>query len=117
MPGRRLGHQAHHFRPGGQHVGQHGVAGGHAPRFTGGPEGHQRGGGQRQLARRGAGEELGVFGVGPGPTSLDVLHAQVVELLGHPQLVGHGERQTLGLAAVAQRGVVDLDAASYGGVS
>ena len=58
---------------------------------------------------RGPGEELVVLGVGPGPSALDVGDAQVVELLGHPQLVVDGERQPLLLAAVAQRRVEDVD--------
>jgi hypothetical protein len=37
------------------------------------------------------------------------VHAEVVELLGDAQLVLDGERDALELAAVAQRGVEDLD--------
>ena len=35
--------------------------------------------------------------------------AEQVELLRHPDLVGHGERKALGLAPVAKRGVENLD--------
>ena len=58
---------------------------------------------------RGPGEELLVLGVGPGPAALDEGDAEVVELLGHPQLVVDGERQALLLGAVAQGGVEDVD--------
>ncbi len=74
----------------------------------GGAEGHERGRVELELGR-GAPEERRVLGVGPGVPALDPLHAEVVELLGHPQLVVHGERDALELAAVAQRGVEDLD--------
>ena len=78
------------------------------PGAPGRAEGHQRGRGQAQLGR-GPGEELLVLGVGAGPSALDEGHAEVVELLGHPQLVVDGERQPLLLRAVAQRGVEDVD--------
>ena len=58
---------------------------------------------------RGPPEELLVLRVGAGPAALDVVHAEVVELLGDAQLVVDGERDALDLAAVAQRRVEDLD--------
>ena len=57
----------------------------------------------------GAPEEFGVLVVGPGPSPLDVAHAEVVELAGDSQLVLDGERDVLALRTVPQRGVVDLD--------
>ena len=49
------------------------------------------------------------FGLAPGQPPSMYCHAEVVELLGDPQLVLDGERQALLLAAVAQGGVVDVD--------
>ena len=63
---------------------------------------------ERQLLL-GPGEELDVLGVGAGPASLDEGDPEVVELLGHPELVVDRERQALLLAAVAQDGVEDVD--------
>ncbi len=73
-----------------------------------GPEGDQGGGRQAELGR-GPGEELLVLGVGSGPSPLDEGDAEVVELLGHAELVVHGERQALLLGPVAQRRVEDVD--------
>ena len=64
---------------------------------------------------RGPGEELRVLGIGPRPPALDEGHAEVVELLGHPQLVVHGQRQTLLLGAVPEGGVEDIDGGGQGG--
>ena len=58
---------------------------------------------------RGPGEELGVLRVGAGPAALDERHPEVVELLGHPELVVDGQGQALLLGAVAQGGVEDVD--------
>ena len=44
-----------------------------------------------------------------GPAALDVVHAERVEPLGDPQLVGDRERDALALRAVAQGRVVDFD--------
>ena len=71
-------------------------------------EGHQRRRAELQLLL-GPGEELDVLRVGAGPAALDEGDAEVVELLGHPQLVVDRERQPLLLAAVAQDGVEDVD--------
>jgi hypothetical protein len=54
-------------------------------------------------------EELLVLGVGTRPPALDELDAEMVELLGHSQLVVHRERQPLLLTAVSKGGVVDVD--------
>ena len=73
---------------------------------AGGPERGQGGVAPGQLG--GAGEVLGVLGVGAGPAALDDVDAEVVEQAGHPQLVGHGELEADLLGAVAQGGVVGL---------
>ena len=94
--------------PGLHQVGQDGVGLRLHAGPPGGAERHQRGGGQRQLLL-GPGEELDVLGVGPGPAALDERDPEVVELLGHPQLVVDREREALLLAAVPQNGVEDVD--------
>ena len=58
----------------------------------------------------GAGEELGVPGVGARPAALDEAHAEVVQVPGDGQLVRDGEVDALALRAVAQRGVEDMEA-------
>jgi len=110
---RRLGHDAD--RPGlGLHqVTQRPVVLGPDTGTPGRAECHQRGPGQAELLR-GAGEELGVLGVGAGPATLDEGHSQVVELLGHPQLVVDGQRQTLLLGPVPQRRVEHVHRAGQG---
>src|SRR5581483_3360225 len=72
------------------------------------PEGDQR---RRLQVELGDGtlEELVVLRVRPRPAALDVVHAEVVELLRDTELVVDGERDALELRAVAQRRVVDLD--------
>src|SRR5207248_942564 len=72
-----------------------------------------RAGLQLQLARYGPAEELDVLRVGTGPTTLDVVNPEMVELLGDSQLVVDGEGDALALAAVAQRGVEDLYGARH----
>ncbi len=57
-----------------------------------------------------AGEELGVLRVGARPAALDQIDAERVEPLGDRDLVGAGEGEALPLGAVAEGGVVDLDA-------
>ena len=61
----------------------------------------------------GALEELRVLRVGAGPAALDVVHAEVVELLGDAQLVLHRRRHALDLQAVAEGGVEHLDQAAF----
>ena len=53
-------------------------------------------------------EELDVLGIGTRPATLDEADPQVVELLGHAQLVVDGERQALLLTAVPEDGVEDV---------
>ena len=57
----------------------------------------------------GALKELVVLGVRPGPSPLDVVDAQLVELLCDPDLVGGDERDILRLGAVPERRVIYLD--------
>src|SRR6185295_1570918 len=55
-------------------------------------------------------EELLVARVRPRVPALDDVDAEVVQALDDAQLVVEGEGDVLGLGAVAQRGVVELDA-------
>ena len=66
---------------------------------------------RRSSSLPGAGEELGVLGVGARPTALDEADAQLVELARDGELVGDREVETLLLRAVAQGGVVDVERA------
>ncbi len=85
------------------------VLGGRAARAPGRAEGDQLGVLEGDF-RAGAGEELGVTGVGAGPAALDEAHSEVVQMPGDRQLVGDGEVDALALGAVAQGGVEDVEA-------
>ena len=106
VPG--LGHDAGDRCAGVDEVGQDGVVLGADPGATGRAERHQGGGREGELLAR-PGEELNVLGIGPGPSTLNEGDAQMVQLLGHPELVGHREGQPLLLAPVAQDGVENVD--------
>ena len=67
---------------------------------------------QLQLVGR-APEQFVVLRVGAGPTGLDVVDPEVVELLGDAQLVLDGERDALELRPIPQRRVVDLDLSCF----
>ncbi len=88
---------------------------GGGPGLAGGAERDERGVPQLQLPRRGAGEELGVLGHGPGPATLDVADPQRVEVAGDGELVGHRVADPLPLGTVAQRRVVDVEGVAEGG--
>ena len=68
-------------------------------------EGHELG--VPELGR--IGEEAVVGRVGAGPAALDVVDAQKVELARDRGLVGHGEIHALGLRAVSQGGVEEIE--------
>src|SRR5208283_4368719 len=57
-----------------------------------------------------AAEEFGVLGDGAGPATLDEADAQAVQLRGDRELVRDRQVQSLLLRAIAQRGVVDVEA-------
>ena len=63
---------------------------------------------ERQVAR--AREELLVLRIRPRPSALDVVDAELVELLRDEQLVVDRKRDRFALGAVAQRGVEGVDA-------
>ena len=63
----------------------------------------------RELAGRGAREEIGVLRQCTGPTALDEADPDLVEQPGDGQLVGDGVADALALRAVAQRGVEDVE--------
>ena len=56
----------------------------------------------------GPGEEFVVLGVGPGPTSLHEMDAELVEEVDDTQFLAHRRREALGLGSVPECGVVDL---------
>ena len=56
------------------------------------------------------GEELGVGRIGAGIAALDIVDAELVEHAGDRQLVGEREVDAIGLRAVAQRGVEQIEA-------
>ncbi len=67
-------------------------------------------GGEARMAQFGrVREELVVGGVGAGPAALDVVDAEAVEFGGDCHLVGGGEVHALGLCAVAQGAVVQIN--------
>ena len=111
---RRLGHDADGLGLGLHQVAERLVVLGPHAGPPGGAEGHQRGPLEVQLLR-GPGEELGVLRVGPRPSALDEGHPEVVELLGHPELVVHGQRQALLLGPVPQGGVEHVHRVGQGG--
>ncbi len=68
-------------------------------------------GAQTGPKQRGRGGEEGVIGgIGAWPAALDIIDAQTVELMGNGNLVTDGEIDPLGLLAVAQGAVVEIDA-------
>ena len=89
-------------------VAQRGVVVDLATRAASRSERDQRRRRERQLVL-GAGEELDVLRVGAGPTTLDELDPEQVELFRDAELVVDGRRDALDLQAVAQCGVEDFD--------
>ncbi len=90
------------------HLRQHVVVGRRAPDPLGHAESGEGGAGL------GAGlEKVAVGGVRAGPATLDVVDAQIVQRLGDGDLLRHRKLHTLGLLAVAQGGVVDVEAFSH----
>ena len=51
-------------------------------------------------------EEGHVPRVRPGPATLDIVDAELIELFGHPHFCSYGERNTFSLRTVSQGGVV-----------
>jgi hypothetical protein len=109
-----LGDDAHRLGAGVEQVAQRRVVVDLALRPPGGAERDERRRLEAQLLGR-AGEELDVLRVGAGPAALDVVDAEVVQLLGDAQLVLDRGRHALDLHAVAQRRVEDLDAGAGAG--
>jgi hypothetical protein len=85
------------------------VVGGAAPGAPGHAERAQPG--PRQC--RPIGEKAVVGGIGARPAPLDVIDPELIEHLGDRELVGGGEVDALGLGAVAQGGVVQIDALGH----
>ncbi len=104
---RRLAHDAHRRRARLHQVAERGVVVHLALHPPCRPEGDERGRVEPQLGARPP-EELLVLGIGAGPSALDEVDAEVVELLGDTKLVVDAERDPFYLGAVAQRRVEDL---------
>ncbi len=60
------------------------------------------------------GEEAVVDRIGARPAALDVVDPELIEQLGNRHLVGDGEIHPVGLAAVAQGGVVQIEPLGHG---
>ena len=61
------------------------------------------------FSSRGAREELLVLGIGAGPAALDVVDAQLVQLLRDDELVIHRERDGFALRSVAKSRIEGKD--------
>ena len=59
---------------------------------------------------RSVGEQFGVGRIGAGIAAFDIVDAELVEHAGDRQLVGEREIDAVGLRAVAQRGVEQIEA-------
>ncbi len=62
-------------------------------------------------------EQFGVGRIGAGIAALDIVDAELVEHAGDRQLVGEREVDAVGLRAVAQRGVEQIEAFAWPSVS
>ena len=94
-----------------QDGGEPGIVGGAAAGAPRHAEGHELG----VLEVRRIGEEAVVGRIGARPAALDVVDAEKIELAGDGGLVGHGEIHALGLGAVAQGGVEEIEPVGHAG--
>ena len=76
-------------------------------RATGPPSHTERRKGRVELAL--LGEQLGIGRIGARIAALDVIDAEIVEHFGDRELVAEGEIDAVGLRAVAQRGVKEIE--------
>ena len=53
-------------------------------------------------------KELRVARIGSGPSPLDVMYAQLIQLSAHAELILHRQRYALALRAIPQRGVIQI---------
>ena len=70
------------------------------------PKGHDLCGGKRDVVD--FVKVLDIPGIGTGPSSFDVVNAQLIKLLRDPQLVFNGEGDILRLGSIPQGSIVDL---------
>ena len=54
-------------------------------------------------------EEFEILGIGTRPTTFDVMHPKLIQLLRNPKLVGQGKVDAFTLGSVAEGGVVDFN--------
>ena len=92
-----------------EQCGKTGVVGGTAASAPGHAERAQLGAPQR----RRIGEKAVVGRIGARPASLDVVDPELIEQLGDRHLVGGGEVDAVRLRAIAQGGVVQMDALGH----
>jgi hypothetical protein len=108
IPG--LADHAHCARPGRQDGVEAGIVGGTAAGAARHAEGHEL----RVQEFRRLGEEAIIGRVRARPAALDIVDAQPVELARNGDLVGHGEIDALGLGAVPQGGIEQVEAVGRG---
>jgi hypothetical protein len=78
------------------------------------PPGHAEGAQFRLRQARRVGEEAVVGRVGARPAALDVIDPELIEHLRDRHLVGGGEVDAVGLPAVAQGGIVEIESLTHG---
>jgi hypothetical protein len=105
LKGRALADQGDHVGPALEEHRQARIVGGAAP----GPSGHAEGA-KASVGKLGrVGEEAVVGRVGARPAAFDIVDAELVEHQGDRHLVGRREVDALGLRAVAQGGIVEME--------
>ena len=102
----RLGDKADGVGLGFEQRGEPGIVGGRAARPPRHAEGGEGGVLQSLISR----EQFGVGRVGAGIAALDIVDAEIVEHARDGDLVGEREVDAVGLRAVAQRGVEEIEA-------
>src|SRR5215813_4576479 len=69
--------------------------------------------GMVELKRPGPVEKAGIFDVRAGPSTLDIIHAKLVQLSGYQQLVLYRECYAFALCSIPQRCIVYLNPGSH----
>ena len=77
---------------------------------TSGTPRHAEGGEARMVELRLGREKLGIRRIGAGIAAFDIVDAEIIEHAGDDLLVGQREVDAIGLRAVAQRGVEEIEA-------
>ena len=101
-----LAHQRSHIGFGGEQRGEIGVVRGADIGVARAAESRQRG--MPQPQRLGALKELRVARIGSGPSPLNEMNAQLIQLAADRQLILHRQRYALPLRAIPQRSVIQI---------